>query len=242
MTTQHGISILTKKLKPSVAAVACMAAMAGTASASPITVGDFTVSAQLAPSGNTPFSLVQLGQATTQGLQSTLAFSLSGESFQFNNESGRTPLAGVYAGDIANVVRSPFDPPPPASPQGAPYSDYLAAEPSNSVTITFARPQTVFDLLWGSVDTYNGLSFSLDGQVITGADIASALSPSGIQYGTSNVAVEITDNASSFRTVDLISNQAAFEFVPGEPVPEPSSFVMLGVSLLSLGMFRRKRR
>ena len=115
---------------------------------------------------------------------------------------------------------------------------YLAAQPDGTLTIDFATPQRAFNLLWGSVDTYNSLVFQIGGTTITGSDIANAIS--GIDLGSSNAAVEIWI-FDAFTSINVTSTQAAFEFVPGVAVPEPVSLAVLGTGALGLGLVRRRR-
>lgn len=201
------------------AAVAATAVMAQTAVAVPI------INAQLSLSGATPFSLLNVGSASTLSESATRrSFRIDGETFIFTRGSD------IYTGSVPGIVRSPFS-------RGSATS-YLAAEPGGSLTINFAAAQTSFDLLWGSVDTYNSLRFGASGQTVTGAQIARAVD--GVNFGVSNVAVEIT-NLAPFSSIQVTSSEPAFEFVPGVPVPEPATAALFGVGLLGAVFLCRPR-
>jgi hypothetical protein len=115
-----------------------------------------------------------------------------------------------------------------------------------SVTLGFNTPQTQLSLEWGSVDSYNTLTFYSGTSVVAtvkGTDVATALgldasvpgslfNGNGNSHPDSGISVLVTlGGFGSFDRAVFTSSQAAFEFAL-VTVPEPASMAMCGTSLL----------
>ena len=218
---------------------AALIASAAAAQAAP------TVTASSAAGATTsPFALTDLGTSTTAGFQSAATFTApDGTVISFSPDVAQ-PQAGVYAGSVTNVSSSPFA----GTGLGSTLSNYLTAEPSDNVTLTFSGAQSAFNLLWGTVDTFNSLNLELfDGTTLIGTDTvtgSAVAAAAGIPAdGTTGAFVTVSDpTLGVFTSVVATSTTQAFEFVPGAAaVPEPASLALLGFGLLSLGFVQHRR-
>jgi hypothetical protein len=114
-------------------------------------------------------------------------------------------------------------------------SDGDANYPNSMVTLNFAASQNYLGILWGSVDTYNTLSFYANGTLagsLTGSDVIA--DANGNQFAGGTTYVNIT--GITFNQVIATSTQYAFEFdnVAYGVVPEPTTLIS-GALLLPFG-------
>jgi fibronectin-binding autotransporter adhesin len=117
--------------------------------------------------------------------------------------------AGVVLGS-AQVTVAPFIGPLPGH---ADNTNYLSIGANGSETITFATEQNQFGLYWGSVDTYNTISFYDGSHLVasySGAQIAPLLANGNQGSFSGNGYVEFPDLA-PFTKVVLASGSNAFE-------------------------------
>jgi hypothetical protein len=127
-----------------------------------------------------------------------------------------------------------------------PYGDttnYMAVLGGGSEQIDFTGLKTSFGLYWGSVDTYNSLTF-YDGSVavatISGADVAPPLAANGGQTDYASNGYILISALPQFDRVVAASSSNSFEFdnvAAGgmSAVPEPSTWAMLLLGFAGLG-------
>lgn len=134
---------------------------------------------------------------------------------------------------------------------GPDVTNYLTAG-IDSVTMMFSSPQYYLGILWGSVDSYNTLSFyngkpipaNLIGS-ITGSDILAGANGDQGYLGT---LYENINSTTAFTSVVATSSQYAFEFdnvaFASFPVgvPEPATYALLLSGLLTAGLFKNSRK
>jgi hypothetical protein len=131
---------------------------------------------------------------------------------------------------------------------GTDTSRYIAVEGGGSAKFLFGATQTYFGLLWGSVDSFNTLSF-YDNSTLIGAVTGSAVTSSANGDRTASGTLYVNINSTlPFNTVIASSTANSFEFdnvaykATPTAVPEPTSLMMFGTGLGLLGLILWRRR
>lgn len=143
-------------------------------------------------------------------------------------------LAGQYAAPVGDTT--PFLAVPSTATPGA-------------VDAFLGGSYNYFGIYWGSIDSFNSLTFFNNGVSIgtfTGADVLanSALEGNQIAPG-SNEYVNFFFGAQSYTSVTVASSNLAFEsdnWAFGHNAPEPYSAGLLGLGLLGMAAGVRRRR
>lgn len=192
-------------------------------------------SSSLGSDGSVTISTTSPGAIVSGSLADTYAAPIT---------SNGTPYAGFYFSTGLT------------SPTISTTSPVVSSSDSGVIDFAFTNSQHYLGLLWGSVDGvpgaenvlsfYNGNTFVGS---LTGSEIAAAANvpTGGIQtYGGS--AYINADIAGGFNEVVAGSQKVSFEFAAVTassttvPVPEPGSLVLLGTSMIGLGIVLRSRR
>lgn len=203
-----------------------------------LALGCYTGAAQAAPTITSPttLNLINLGTSTTSGFQALPTLTAVANGIVSVSATGGAPT-GVYSGSSPGATTGFSSPFGTGSNQ-----NYLAIEPGGSITIAFTAAQTSFGLLFGTIDSYNSITFGIgpSAQTFTGSMIASALGLSATGSATANV---LFSGLNQFSTVTLTdSTSSAFEFVPAaSSVPEPAAWGMMILGFGLAGSVLRRR-
>jgi len=216
-------------------------------SASALPAAAQTVTEQSSATADPNITLLSLPSATN-GQTGLVSSSTYGFGTNNANTISFTGASGIYSGTTSNVAAAPW------TPTGSDTASYLSASGNGgTATITYAQSQQSFNLLWGSVDAANTLSFYNASGTLVGTVTGTQVEPnaSGAQDSTGSYYVDITNfTGGSFTKVVASTNQPAFEFAPAVSQASPAPVNALGTTplaalVLAIGaalLARRHRR
>lgn len=144
----------------------------------------------------------------------------------------------ITTGSVPSVAAAPY------GPLGADQTRYAAV--TGSQTFSLPGLSNYLGLWWGSVDSYNSITF-LKGGVATGDTVVGNQISSPADGNWTNSATNLYVNISGLSAFDgftLTSGTPAFEVdnIAVAPVPEPGTMMLLGAGFLGLAIYGKRRK
>jgi hypothetical protein len=211
----------------------------------------FAVASGLVPAAGGAATISVLGtNSTAWGVVKPL------ETTDLGPDATWTTAPEILPNDVFQVIDpcvsacSPFDPKvfgtgevidetPLVGWQTLPFFAVWAGQ-ANRATLQFSRPQTVLQLLWGSLDNTNLIEFFL-GDTVT--KVAGANLPDGLVKNPGQGAALIRISGLKFDRVRFSSESGAFEMTNiTSQVPLPPALLLLAGAFGLLGAAARRRR
>ena len=129
-------------------------------------------------------------------------------------------------------------------------SNFLSVPNPNSngtLVLNLGTDYNYFGLRWGSVDTFNTITFKNNGVTVasfTGSQVVSPNVAAGSHTDPlNNLYVNFMFGPDVFDSVEFASTQFAFEMdnLAVGSVPEPGTLILLGAGIVGLGIYGRRR-
>ncbi|MDA8136091.1 MAG: PEP-CTERM sorting domain-containing protein [Desulfobacteraceae bacterium] len=199
-------------------------------------------------------SAVTIDYTHTLASDGTLTSSFAGamiETFDNSTKWSWTGGGHIVSGSLSGKYAAPYN---NSYMSAKDSTKYMSADPSGYYSTTFATTYTYFGLFWGSVDSYNTLSFYNGNDLVhsfKGTDITNP-GKYGVSYGnqsapSTNLYVNFYD-LSEFDRIVMKSTGYAFEadnLAVGNPIlpnPEPATMLLFGFGLIGLARIGRKKQ
>lgn len=156
---------------------------------------------------------------------------------------GTQDNAMIVNGSLSGKYAAPFG---LSQPDQTNYVSVPNPFSTGSVTVGLGGMYDYFGLWWGSVDSYNTLSFLKAGVVVasfTGTQVVNPSAANGNQTAPStNIYVNFFD-LPDFDSFKMTSTQYAFEVdnIAIGRVPEPGTILLFGLGMLGMTIFGKRR-
>lgn len=191
-----------------------------------------------------PFAIQNFGVTTPMTYSSTTNYTRNFSNYDIAATFGGASGTGIVPAGSGSPFPSAID------------SFFRATPITGSIILVYqmngvALDSTTYDFIWGNVSVNSladnsTISFNNNANSIIAGDIANqAYESNQITATPQALWVEISGlqpfNTVTFANENLIGS-TDFAFLPGEPVPEPGSLLLLGSALLGLVVVLRRKR
>lgn len=190
----------------------------------------------------TPISVT----ASAEGVTTSSVAGVTTVDFNNGTCAGYASCTGDFAivtGSVSGKYAQPF------GTTSAFISVPNPSDTTHSATLSLGTQANYFGLFWGSIDTYNSISFFLGNNLIgsfSGSQLPNLTASGNQSEWSSNRYINFDFGGATFDTVQLNSSNFAFESdnhaYRKASVPEPMNLALMGLGLFGLFAARRFNR